>query len=423
MNAKYIIKRILADWKQNSWLALELLIVSVAAWMLTDELFVRQQLENEDLGFDIEGTYLVDIQTIGETSPAYDPSRAGSADVAEDTYALVERLERDTEVECVGLSWNSYPYNASNSGTQLRLVTEKGDTLYRSGVMRYVSPGFLRVFRYRGANGETPEQLGQLLERNPEAMIVSENFFRPEKADLNDLVGTSEIEENTGQYEPRKLAGVMKTVKYQDNARASSELSLIRLGRDDGHEAWFTEVTLREKPGTSPGLKDRLMEKASAELHVGNVYVSAIRPFSQIRKSYVRETESKKRNKLIIVVFLLANVFLGLLGTFWMRTSQRTGELAIMKVSGASGRSVFTMLLTEGLLILVLVTPLAVVTDINLALGEYNTYGESAYLEWPRLAATAAIVFGTLALSVVLGVALPAMKAMRVNPAEAIRTE
>ena len=56
--------------------------------------------------------------------------------------------------------------------------------------------------------------------------------------------------------------------------------------------------------------------------------------------------------------FLLLNIFLGLLGTFWFRTQQRKGEMALMMAVGGSKQSVFFRLLSEGWLMLLLVTPL-----------------------------------------------------------------
>ena len=40
MGIKYILKRLLAEWKSNMWLAIELLIVSVVIWIIADQLYV-----------------------------------------------------------------------------------------------------------------------------------------------------------------------------------------------------------------------------------------------------------------------------------------------------------------------------------------------------------------------------------------------
>lgn len=79
-----------------------------------------------------------------------------------DILELVDRLRRRPEIEAVSLSQNSYPYNGSNSTDQVRYDTLVADNWT---IRRMVTPDFVRVFRYQGARGETPEQLAEMLER------------------------------------------------------------------------------------------------------------------------------------------------------------------------------------------------------------------------------------------------------------------
>ena len=65
MGIKYILKRLLAEWKSNMWLAIELLIVSVVIWIIADQLYVVNSRLNEDPGFDISNTLLVSCEELG----------------------------------------------------------------------------------------------------------------------------------------------------------------------------------------------------------------------------------------------------------------------------------------------------------------------------------------------------------------------
>ena len=51
---------------------------------------------------------------------------------------------------------------------------------------------------------------------------------------------------------------------------------------------------------------------------------------------------------------LLLNIFLGLLGTFWFRTQQRRGEIALHKAMGATDGAVFGRLMSEGMFLLLI---------------------------------------------------------------------
>lgn len=121
--------------------------------------------------------------------------------------------------------------------------------------------------------------------------------------------------------------------------------------------------------------------------------------------------------------FLLLNIFLGLLGTFWFRTQQRRSEIALHKAHGATDRAIFIRLLSEGILLLAIVTPVALLIDYNLANLELNSWRNGTTLEWGRLLLCAAISFVLIALMIIIGIGIPARKAMKVQPAEALHDE
>ena len=123
------------------------------------------------------------------------------------------------------------------------------------------------------------------------------------------------------------------------------------------------------------------------------------------------------------MVFLLVNIFLGLLGTFWFRTQQRKSEIALHKAHGATNQMVFTRLLSEGWLLLLIITPIALAIDFNLAYTELNAWRNGTTLEWDRLLACAGISFLLIALMIAIGIGIPARKAMKINPAEALHDE
>ena len=129
------------------------------------------------------------------------------------------------------------------------------------------------------------------------------------------------------------------------------------------------------------------------------------------------------RNYVMGMGFLLLNIFLGLLGTFWFRTQQRRSEIALHKVHGASDMSIFTRLISEGLLLLLLVTPVALFIDYNLASMELNSWRNGTTLEWERLLLCAAISFLLIGLMIAIGIGIPARRAMKVQPAEALHDE
>lgn len=425
MGIKYIYKRLKAEWAANMWLAVELLVVSVVIWFTVDQLFVQTKRVNEDKGFDITDTYLITIESLQPEAADYDETAATDSAVIRDRQDMVERLRRRPEVEAVGLSSNSYPYNPNNSWTTVRHLTESGDTLDTDLQARYVSPDFIRIFRYRGANGETPEQLATIIEREPNAVMLSSNILG-KNFDACSLTGKEVYIYGGGsESDPVKVSGIFHPVKYTEYGSLSRSRSMIfALGVDDnGNPAWGNEVTLKVRDGMGKDFIENLMADSESQFRVGNFYISNVQSLDDIARLYTLETSQKTRNKLIVMLFLLFNVFLGLFGTFWFRTQQRCPEIALMKAIGASSRSVFFTQIGEGLLLLLSVTPIAALIDINMAVMELNAYGDTGYLEWPRMIACILIVFAIMAVMIVCGVSVPARRAMRVNPAEALHDE
>ena len=157
MNKK-LLKQIVNERRSNSWLFIELLLVSIVLWYVVDYMFVTLYTYFEPRGFDIETTYRVEFDYLTEKSPDYIANRTDEEAHA-DMRELLDRLRRRPGVEAVSMSQNSFPYNGSNSGMDVRLDTMES----KYNIRRWVTPDFFRVFRYQGANGETPEQLAALL--------------------------------------------------------------------------------------------------------------------------------------------------------------------------------------------------------------------------------------------------------------------
>ena len=416
MNKK-LFAQIKNEWRTNLWLGIELLLVSVVMWWVTDKLYCTGATYFEPRGFDIEHCYLIEMGKLTEKSPDY--VKRTNNQQSEDIHELANRLRQRPEIEAVSLSINSYPYNGSNSTISMQL---EGDTLEASDwvIRRVVDPDFAKVFRYEGANGETPEQLADILRRAE--IIVSDNLFtstynRP--MPMTDYVGRR-IHLNNDTTRSFPLGASIKVVRYSDFQNARSSRSLII-----GNTFWNneSELCVRVRPEQDVNFIERLKADSEKQFRIGNIYISNIRSFKDIRRNYQQGQYNAVRDSITIVVFLLVNIFLGLLGTFWFRTQQRKSEIALHKAHGATNQMVFTRLLSEGWLLLLIITPIALAIDFNLAHAELSAWYNGTTLEGGRLLFCAGISFLLIALMIAIGIGIPARKAMKIDPAEALHNE
>ena len=119
--------------------------------------------------------------------------------------------------------------------------------------------------------------------------------------------------------------------------------------------------------------------------------------------------------------FLLLNILLGIVGTFWFRTQHRRSELALRVAVGSSRAQLWGRLNNEGIVLLSLAALPAAVICYNIGYLDLT----DGYMEWgtARFLITFAISYFLMALMILAGIWFPARQAIRIQPAEALREE
>lgn len=417
MNKK-LFTQIRNEWRSNLWLALELLVVSVVMWYIIDLLYCQLATYLEPRGFNTEHCYLVKMGVLTDKSSDYTPY-SDTHKMSDEIRELIERLRHRPEVEAVSLSQNSYPYNGSNSGADVVY-----DTLHAPSwtIRRLVTPDFMRVFRYRGTRGETPEQLAALLEQGD--FLVSDNLYSYKNISMTSLVGKNFhlFDDTVKTY---RLGAALQNVRYSDYEQARFCYSMVynlNLLPDEWIHA-NSELCIRVHADRDKNFIENLKADSETQFRVGNLYISEVRSFIDIRRNYQQSYANQLRNYIVGMGFLLLNIFLGLLGTFWFRTQQRRAEIALHKAMGATDSAVFSRLMCEGMFLLLVVTVPAVIVDIILSYNELNSWHNGTTLEWSRLLLCCVITFIFIALMICIGIGIPARRAMKVQPAEALHDE
>ena len=413
--SRKLLRQIGNEWRSNMWLATELLVVSVVLWYIVDYMFVTVATLRELRGFDVEHCYLLDFERLTDKSPDFHEYESGDeycGEVAE----VLERLRRRPEVEAASIGVVAHPYNTGNMSVPIGY-----DSISASGLMRMVSPDFVKVFRFEGVAGETPDQLAGLLREGK--LLMTDQFFAdtPDGVPVSALVG-QKVHLYGDTANTMTVGASIKPVRYTDYTQGYWCTSSVMPLTFDKY-GWVDEFCVRIRPDMDRNIVESLMADSESQFRVGNLYLNSVHPFVVVRDNCLRNSDRELRDYAVGMSFLLLNIFLGLLGTFWFRTRQRVSEIAIRKVSGATDADIFRRLIGEGLLLLTIVTPIAVVVDINLSLLELNAMYDDAWFQWWRIGITAAIVYGLMAVMIVAGILLPARKAMRIDPSEALHDE
>lgn len=413
-----LIKQVKNEWRSNIWLVVELAVISVVLWYIVDYLFVTGSVYNQPRGFDISHCYRISTGELLENHPDYDPDRKGEK-LYQDYEELRRRIEMRPEVESAALSMNSTPYNGSNSGVRYLV-----DSILSEGyvIHRRVSPDFPKVFRWRGMKGETPEELSEILKRGE--VLVSDNllhFSTDNPRPMTEYVGRR-IVLDMDTANPVRVGASIVPVRYNDYMQGQINRTVVT-GIPRSYFNVGGEFSVRVKGNMDEGFIESIMADADSQLRSGNLFITDVESFDDIREAHQYGTKTQIRNMIFIIGFLLVNIFLGLLGTFWFRTRQRSRDIAIRLVSGATKGDIFRLLISEGLVLLTIATPVALFADLNIAHAELNQYYEGEYLEWGRLLICGGVTYLLIALMIALGISIPAWRAMKIDPAVALRDE
>lgn len=409
---KKLLVQIKNEWRNNLWLALELLVVSVVMWFVVDYLYTRTATYLEPRGFDISHCYLIEMGKLTDKSPDYIPNQTDEQEDA-DILELVDRLRRRPEIEAVSLSQNSYPYNGSNSTDLVQY-----DTLVSGNwtIRRLVTPDFVRVFRYQGTRGETPEQLAGMLEKGE--FLASDNLYRKYGHPLTEFVGKS-FRLFGDTIQTYRLGAALKDVRYNDFEQARDSYTFLY--KLDWYDTGL-ELCVRVRENQDHDFIQRLKTDSEKQFRIGNIFISEIRSFKDIRRNFQQAWSNDLRNYVMGMGFLLLNIFLGLLGTFWFRTQQRRGEVALRMAMGANRKNIFYRLITEGLLLLSMSALPAVLIAFNIGYTELVDISQMAFTV-PRFLIAILLTYLLMAIMIILGVLYPALQSMKVQPAEALRDE
>ena len=182
------------------------------------------------------------------------------------------------------------------------------------------------------------------------------------------------------------------------------------------------DCLLRMKPGFRPEEMERFLQGMGERLTVNNVYVSSVISLEEMRADMLKTNEDNMKKTSALVGFMLINVFFGIIGTFWLRTQARQGEMGLRIALGSNRRQLNWLMSLEGLCLLAGTIPFVLVFIVNMFyLDMQDTY--RLPLSWWRFAVTFGGAYLLMAGMITLGIWFPIRKTMKMKPAEALHYE
>lgn len=424
---RHILKMIQSQFRSNTWVLAELLVVFVILWFMTDYFLMQGVLMNRPVGYKLDNVYQAVVSLRSSDNPSFVRYEEGSEEPLHNFERLVERIRQHPDVEVVGLSYFSLPYTRSNMTNGVWR-----DSVQLNIRSMLVSPDYMKVFGIGTASGGSPEELGAKLPAmtNQTDMVVSagvaETLFG-----RTDVVGSELIP--GGDSVPRHIVAVTEPVRNDEYSIGHRHVvfSLLDLpfmcsqwGMD---EERFTsvQVTFRVRPGvSSPDYAQKFLREMKRQLMVGNFWVSDVESYQKVRADFLANSLETSSRKLFSALgaFFLVNVFLAVIGTFWFRVNRRRGELGLRMAVGSTRSGIQGLMIGEGLLLLTLAALPALLVCLNLVWMDLLSTSVMA-AGAGRFLAVSLLTWVVLAFVIFLATWYPSRKASRLEPAEALHYE
>ncbi len=414
---RHILTIIWNNRRHNGWLIAGLFVMSTCMWYAVDYVYTVTVNQTRPLGFDWHNVYALNIGVLTPESHKFLSDKLHTKNATGDFYTFMDRLEHHPAVESVCYTRMHKHYVWTNQGASLIY-----DTITCNSWMRTVSSGYFRVFRVKGADGSSPEQLAG--RANLTDIIITDNLacqLFPGRSAVGEWV------KNTLNGDSVRIAAVCENQKYNEFT-SHQRATYIPLHFTQKRPFYYLEapylgVYIRVHPDSDGDDFIRRFRKDMREqLMIGNFYLEDMRPMTDFRNEQLKEPRNDLYTYLSMAVFFLLNAFLAVLGTFWFRTQQRRSELGLRVALGGSRVSLCRLLWGEGVVLLTLAFIPAIVVAANLGLAEIVSDYPVEFTLF-RFVAGIFITYLLLVFTVFLAVWIPARQAMKIQPAEALREE
>ena len=282
--------------------------------------------------------------------------------------------------------------------------------------------------------------------RNGQELIVPPGIADPPRCYISaelarKLFGTVEVVGKKmfigGKDISEEIAGVFEDYKHRDYNQPLP--FVVRFKKDLVPTFGFLEyaVVLCLKEGVNTeAFEARFMKEVAPQLKQGNYYLNKLRTFEEVGENLAKSQgiHVKLNTQFALAAFALLCIFLGTLGTFWVRCDDRRQDIGVMRSLGASKATIIRQFFVEtGLLVtMAFVCTLPLLMHYVHESGMYHAIitGEpkdSLTVWWletvPHFCMVSLLTYAILLLIALLGTYIPVSRAAKVLPADALRDE
>ena len=426
---RIIIKQIWNQRRQNSWIFIEMILVSFFLWSVVEPIYTLFADMSIEPGYEEENLYVLSFNQYPTTHRKYNAEQDSLAMKSANFARIASYIKTLPEVESSVISaMFSYPNGRSYNGMELGVDS----SIVYCQMYRYCSAeegDFFETLQLRDAyTGEVMKQK-PVIDSNKEVYLtknLAEQLF-PEGEAVGRKVETSQKIADSA-----RVVGVVSDFKHRVNEQPG-KMAIFVENEIRFQSYSLSPILLRVKPSTNlVEFEGRFRKEIAPQLQIGNFYFNKIEQMADIRRMY--ELENGINNainlRLCLSTFALICIFLGTIGTFWIRSHARRQEIGLMKAMGASSANIMKQFLAESWLLLTIAFIPAMLVQVHFyresILEDYRQFLNMDYLQNQPIAhflIVTAIVYIVLLITVLLATYIPVKRATLALPSNALRDE
>lgn len=432
---KMILKNLWNRRRRNAWLFVEMILVSILMWIMTDYVTVSLADRTLPLGYDADRLVIVDVESLPELSPEYRAEYDSVDANRRAAEAMVQHLRSLGGVERTSYMGSAPVIGGTSSISMCYGIGDEAvDTMARNVYIVMFEPDseFFETFGIKASAGSPSARELSARRLNENEIIITreygELFWPGENA-----VGKQFLNPDSTHV---TVTGVVEGIRWITPLRSYcavfsndesnrwgelpvSEFSVVlRLGEDVDHSDFLNDLRNR------------------SDLRAGNFFVQAATDYTDFLYNAEERygIHSEYRQMLLLAAFFLLNLMLGTIGCFWLQTNRRVEEIGVLRSFGARRSQIVTMITGESVVLTVAAFAVGMLAYLQYAVRHglsdgFDANSSSNIIDnWvchfgEHFAIISAIVLVILVICVAAGTLIPAVHASRVSVSDALRDE
>ena len=429
---RFILKQIWNQRRHNVWIFLEIIIAGVFLWYTVNPAFILTGTRMLPKGYVEDQRYAIQIGMKNQMNKNYDQS-VTPEQMIDALQRMVARVKNLPEVESFYLSSkfdspNSGSFNGGQFFPDTTSIAEQ----------KYNHAQWWDVYNKEGSDilktlGFTDARTGKEMNMSDEDGIcyISENIARNMFGD-KDAVNQKIYVDKQSVY---TIKGVYNNVKTEETGLP---YALVIFCEKDKMGFPFPMITVRLKDGVDgKAFAQNFMDKIAPTFKGCNLSVDEVKSLKQLRteNGVLWNIQNRQALQYGLITFTLLCIFLGMVGTFWIRTNTRRQEIGLMRSMGASNAKITSQFMCESWLLVTFGFIISVIIVINVleisgempsASGGFDDRSNVdvwMFHETPQFILVTLISYLLIMIISWIGTYIPVRRASKVLPADALRDE